>query len=422
MRDLPGIAVFWAFPLWVIFSAAAVYGADTPAASLFLSTLLLVFAIGLSLVAKQPPWPILAGGVLVAALTAYAFGQGWWSQGAHEYAALAATGAVFWCAFAGARTSRRADRLWFLTLLAGGLLALAAFVDFLVSPELNFSRARPYHLDRLSAPFLSANTAATFYASVALLAAGETLRRLHHVDGLSLGRIVERGMRKLMLPGLLLVFAISAVFLTASRAGIALIAVLLPLLVVWDVVANRGGRESGNAMKAGLVWGGAALGLVAAAFFLSGDLFSERLQVAGEDGTRSMMLQAYWSAAQDNLWTGTGLGSFEFVSDRVSTPDNATFMQFQGAAHNLYLQWVLQAGLTGAAGMLAVAGSVFVTLLAGLRRRRRQRTYLRTLIIIMLLFAGHGLVDYAVEIPMVSWWLAWIAGLGCGIATRQEQA
>jgi O-antigen ligase len=414
-RSLP--LAFWSIPLWVVLTAGLVYGGDTPAASLLLSTGLLGFGALATLICRpSPSGSMVLAAILFAALVALGSVRNWTMFGAHEYAVLGAVGAVFWSARCGALTRDRADGLWMLSLLAGGLLAAFAFLDFLIDPALNFGRERPYHLDRLSAPFLSANTAATLYGSIALMACGEALRRSRHVGGSSWSRIIERAVPSLLLPALILMFAMSALFLTASRAGIALVLVLMPVLVVWDVASRRSG------LAAGFVWGGGAVLAISIFFALSGDLFFTRIQAAGEDGTRPMMLQAYWQVAQDHLWLGTGLGSFEFINDRVASPDNATFIQFQGAAHNVYLQWILQAGILGAAAMFGLVGLVITHLFVGLRRRTRQRSYLRTIIIIIAFVAGHGLVDYAVEIPMMAWWLGWLAGLGFAISSRETAA
>jgi len=405
-------------PLLLVLAAALLYGADGAAASLLLSALLLgCGALIVLLSPRRPPVLALAFALAFIGFAAVGWMKGWLASGGPEYAALAAVGAVYLSAFLSANTAHATDRLWRMTLLAGGLLAGAAVIDHLLNPDLSFGRPRPYHEGRLAAPFLSANTAATFYATVMLMAAGEALRRFARVSGFSFGRIFEAGIQAFFMPGLVFLFAASALVLTASRGGIAIGAVCLLVLVAWErLAAGRRFTLGGLAGGAGLA-GAVLLGL----FFMSGDAAFMRFESGGSDNSRLRMFASYWPAAREAGAFGHGLGGFSFVNDALARGDEADFLQVQGAAHSVYLQWLIQGGWAGATMMGAAFVSALGAILTGLGRRARQRSYLRTLFIIAVMVCAHGAFDYALEIPMMAWWTAWLLGLGGGLALREER-
>lgn len=405
-------------PLVLILAAALAYGADGASASLLLSALLLgVGGLTVLFAPRRPPVLALAYAIAFIGFTAVGWSRGWLASGGPEYAALAAVGAVYLSAYLSAGSGRAADGLWRLTLIAGGLLAAAAVIDHLIDPSLSFGRPRPYHESRLAAPFLSANTAATFYATVMLMAAGETLRRFNRVSGFSFGRIFEAGVQAFFTPGLVFLFAASALVLTASRAGIAIGAACLVLLVFWERLgAGRRLTFGGLVGWAGLA-GLALLGL----FLISGDVAFTRFEAGGSDNSRLRMFASYGEAAREAGAFGHGLGGFSYVNDALARGDQSEFLQVQGAAHSVYLQWLIQGGWAGAALMFSAFAAAVGALLLGLGRRARRRSYLRTLVIIALMVCGHGALDYALEIPMVAWWTAWLLGLGGGLGLREER-
>jgi O-antigen ligase len=158
--------------------------------------------------------------------------------------------------------------------------------------------------------------------------------------------------------------------------------------------------------------------VLAAAYFLSGEMFWERMTIADADVTRQSSLSSYFDAIWYQPLFGHGLGGFQFVNDFVAGNGDADLLQGQGAAHNVYLQWMIQAGLVGATAMFGAMLVIVFRLLRGLRRRQRQRSMIRTAIVIVVFVGLHGLVDYGLEIPFISWWLAWLLGISVGTASR----
>lgn len=423
-RRAPSLAasLVWASPLAVPLATIPLYGGDTPAAALALSAVAFLLAAVTVIFSPQRPMQLpLIGAFFYVAFVGLARYQGWLSSGAHEYAALGACGALCLIGYLAGHNGRLVERLWQWSLWAGGALAIAAFLDFALEPDLSFGRARPYHTERLAAPFLSSNTAATFYGIIAVMSAAELIRILsapadHPLK--TVERIVVRG----LFPTTYLLFAFANVILTASRAGLLVTVAGLLLLTGWELLSRLlRGRLTLSLAKLGAA--GAVTSIIAGALFLtSGELLQDRLAIAAEDDTRIVLLQAYASAVELEPALGHGLGSFAWVNDLIVTPDNADLLQTQGAAHNVYLQWLLQGGLVGTILLGLVVLPIVLTIFLGLGRRRRRTTYMRATLCIVLLVGAHGMVDYAVEIPMVAWWLSWLLGLAAGLAVKGRTA
>ncbi|MGY6627971.1 MAG: O-antigen ligase family protein [Oceanicaulis sp.] len=407
--------------LAIIAAAAALFGADTPAAALLLSAGLCAAALITTLASNTGATPLflgwlgLVGGWLVIGL----FQPGWISSGAHEYAALAGAAAVWMSARAGAQTTRVAERLWRATLALGLVTGAIAFISFFAAPENLLWWQHPYgRQTRLSTPFLSPNTAATFYSVIAVMAVAEILRALRSVKArASLIGQVEARIQASALGLITALVSLSCVFLTASRAGATVCALAIAALIIWQTLSRWRSGESGNLAS----WATpmALIGVLAGAFILSGALYADRLEatILDENTDRAILLAAYWRAVELAPWLGHGPGGFHYVNALIADAGNAAMIMNQGAAHNVLQQWLLQAGLGGA----AIAALILVTLVQrvarGLWRRRQQTLYLKAVIVIAALVLAHGMVDYALEIPAFMWLFAWVLGLGAGIAS-----
>ena len=96
-----------------------------------------------------------------------------------------------------------------------------------------------------------------------------------------------------------------------------------------------------------------------------------------------------------------------------------------GAAHNVYLQWIEQAGVVGAALMFLCIGLIALRVMRGAWRRRRMRAWMVGILAVLALFLGQGLGDFALEVPAMAAFLSLLLGLGCGVAalpsTRDAQ-
>lgn len=203
-------------------------------------------------------------------------------------------------------------------------------------------------------------------------------------------------------------FLLLAVVLTGSRAGIALLPVVL--IVQFTILRVAGvARKLSNGIAAvgGLVAlvaagalafaGNARIGAVLARFDASGDARFDLWQDT--------------LAAIENFWpVGSGLGSFSrafLPFERFAVIDET----FPNRAHNDYLEFLLETGLAGAA--LLLAASVLLAILAFKAWQTspdRRPTTVFALGILMVI-GLHSLVDY----PLRTMALACLAGVAAGL-------
>ncbi|GGB77861.1 hypothetical protein GCM10007417_17200 [Glycocaulis alkaliphilus] len=398
------------FCLLILGAASVYFGADIPAAkAIFSCVLILTAAVSVGFGASFRPMPAVWGvALLLAAFGVQHVMMGWMDTAAPEFAALAAGGAVWLMGYGSARQRDTASVLWRATLAAGTLIAVWAFVEFTMAP-----RTPP--VARLSAGFLSANTAATFFGIIALMGLAELLGQIR--KGLRGGRAFADRALPLALALICVLILATCLVLTASRAGIAFAGLAATALSGWQVLAwTRDGGVSQRSLGLGIAGFVGVLVIGGLVWTVSGELAATRYERGLHDALRAEMFAAYWNAVALAPVTGHGLGSFVFTNDLIITSQTVRSLGNTNAAHNVFLQWLLQAGWTGALAMWSVTGLLIWQVMQGLKVRRRHRGYLRAVLCISAFVVLHGLTDFALEVPGVMWWWAWILGLGAGIA------
>ena len=227
---------------------------------------------------------------------------------------------------------------------------------------------------------------------------------------LGMALLLYRGARRDQLPllGLLTVFPVAALFLSASRGGVVsfLFQLLLLGILSWTRPAGK------RAVAFGLI-----VLLFASAFvFWVGVVPTwERFQriEAGEviQNRRMVILKDSWRIVSDNLWLGTGLGTFETAYRRYESLYDGKVVNH---AHNDYVELMVETGLLGT---LCAAAFLFLLYRRALLRWGRDDSpfamgaRLGALVSCSwLLF--HGLVDFNLRIPsnaLLFLLLAWLA-------------
>jgi O-antigen ligase len=137
------------------------------------------------------------------------------------------------------------------------------------------------------------------------------------------------------------------------------------------------------------------------------------IRVAEIDGAwvvRDQTLSAHWAAFIDSPLFGYGLGSFDAVNSQIMTGETYRNLWQIRATHNVYLQWLQEAGLVGAAPMFALIGLVLIVSI--LRAASgRGRTMQLGLVCASLVVLVHGLTDYALQVPSIAAFWAFLLGL-----------
>jgi O-antigen ligase len=296
----------------------------------------------------------------------------------------------------GASESRARWTAWSALVLLG-LYAGAAFVDHVVI------RTSP----RLTGTLLSPNTAATLFGAGLVLTVATLTDQL------------RRGADLLKRPdfrtiGAILVAAVLATALisTASRTGVAATLAGLGLFLLWGLFVERHRLRGGVAM-AGLI----ALLFIGAIGLRGADILTTRLEAANHDlAVRGALFTPHWQAFLSSPWSGFGLGAFPTVNQLVMTRPLLGVLSNVRAAHNIYLQWLEEAGVVGACAMLALFLAVVLPMVRGGLRSGWAGAWQRATLCAAAVFLIHGVTDFALQAPAVQAAAAVILGLGASLA------
>ncbi len=298
-------------------------------------------------------------------------------------------------------TRRRALAWWFV-------LGLAAFAAVAIIDHVSLRAGR-----RLTATLFSPNTAATLMGVGAIFAVMFFSQALQRAGGaLRLDRMKLDASLSLVAAA---IFAV-ALALTASRGGIFATVVGLAVLLTWQVLAQ--GRKA----RAIAILGGAAVLLVVVGVAMrSAELTAARLEhLEGDVAVRKAIFDAHWQAFQSSPWFGFGLGSFPVINQLVSTTENLNVLFDVRATHNLYLQWLEEAGIVGSVAMLAWLLGALWRLGQDAIRPGTAGALARAAIAATVVVLLHGLSDFAVQVPALQ--AIFAAGLGAMTVTAPRRS
>jgi len=299
-------------------------------------------------------------------------------------------------------TGDRARRSLQLIVGLGAAYALIAFVVF-------FSGAQVAHVGhRLSGGFYTANVAATQFGVLAVLALSWAIRQWRHSEREPIARrISEVG------PALAaLMLFLLCLLMTASRAGMGATGLALVVVVGWEAIGNRRARWP-------LIAGGCLLVVLAAVVLIRGNtLFIDRFgDVAGAGAFRAMVYEAHWRAFLASPLSGYGLGSYSELNNQLMTAVNAGALSDSVIMHNVYLQWLVEAGIVGAAPMFGLIGIILSIIGWRALQRSRNRGLLVGILASSLLILVHAAVDVPLNTP--SFEAFWTLLLGIAFALAQ---
>ena len=300
-------------------------------------------------------------------------------------------------------------------LLRFGLVySLWAFAQRLTDPAMLVAGGR------LSTSLGSPNTAALLFRALALLNLVDLDRQFQRhrpartgAHGIDIRRL-ERLAPNIVLPFVGLAAAATCLILTLSRGGLsATAAVAVFLIGAAGVARARRGAVTGPTLAVVTILGG----FVLAAFAFNLGSLQDRLTFLHTDVlTRDAVFAAHWTAFTAAPLSGYGLGSFAHINAMIMSQSNLAALGILGATHNVYLQWLEQAGLLGALPMFACVGLVALQIARGAVRRRRMRSWLVGVLAVLALFLIQGAADFGLEVPAMAAFLSLLLGIGCGVA------
>ncbi len=255
---------------------------------------------------------------------------------------------------------------------------------------------------RLSGGFLSANSGGTVMGVFTVIALANLLRRWRQGGGLGLFDHLSRVSVPL---GYVLLF-LTCLLLTASRMGVAATLVAASALMLWELFDTKGRRGP-------ILVAGSLLLVVGLVLLLGGnDLVWMRMDQIGSDTlVRQDIFGAHWQAFLDSPLFGYGLGSFGDMNSQIMSAETYRALWAIRAVHNVYLQWLVEAGIVGAVPMfLLIAWIIGVAIWRSFRLHSGQ-TLLRGLLAANLVVLIHGTTDFALQVPSIAAFWAFLLGL-----------
>lgn len=255
---------------------------------------------------------------------------------------------------------------------------------------------------RMAATLLGPNSAATVFAAGVVMAAAGLAQRLRRGGAAALKKGDPRAVALVGLVAMLVV----CLLMTASRGGLIAAAVGAGLFTIWQIFAGRKVTRGGM-----LVLGGATLLLILVLGLNGAGLVVERFDLAQQDlDIRRQIIAPHWRAFLSSPWFGYGLGSFTSVNQMLMTEATLRELHNVRAVHNLYIQWLEEAGIVGAALMAALLVERIAPVVRAAFGAGGAGIWARGAVCAALVFLIHGLSDFALQVPAIQA----LAALGLG--------
>ncbi|WP_293320809.1 O-antigen ligase family protein [Phenylobacterium sp.] len=310
-----------------------------------------------------------------------------------ELIKLLGLGCIFLVGAATGAADGRAKTTVNLLIALSAIFGLWAFFNFATGLQYQTQRGR------LEGTLMSPNTAGTFFAVMVIVTLGPLLRDLRSVRaGQALQAATGYWAALIILVGCLLATASRGAALGTAAGVLGLVIILLFAgRVTWSRVS--------------LIMLAAVVAAMASLYFV-GERLLERFTSFDQDASsRAEMFAMHWRAFLAAPIGGYGLGTFDTIHRILLDTTNFASMWTVRATHNVYIQWLEEAGLIGALPMFgAIASVVIISLWRGLRRARM--TYLLfALIAANLAVLVHGVTDFALQTPSVALMWSYLLGL-----------
>ncbi len=315
---------------------------------------------------------------------------------------------------------KSAEVFFIFFIIVGAVFSMWAFMDYLhmaLSVPIEYAQ----HFRRLDANFGSANSAATLFGILSVFSLAAFIRTVKSTIAKTSNRMVfiEALIKRSAVPIISLLLTLTSLLLTASRGGILSSFVAILVLICWELFSSTGNTSRVSKFSGTILISGTIIVLV---IIISGGLFFDRLDNSYAYLTsRAEMLTYHWQAIKASPWTGYGMGSFYLVNDTLMNAQSWRVLHGLGAMHNVYLQWLEEAGIIGSTLMFFTITLILWHIHRGLRIRRRMHTWLRAIICISLLLLLHGFVDYGLQVPSIAMTWALLLGTGFGLATQRKR-
>jgi O-antigen ligase len=316
-----------------------------------------------------------------------------------ELIKLSGLAAIFMVGVTTGASDERAKTAINLLIIAAVIFGFWAFFGFATNSVFQTQRGR------LEGTLMSPNTAGTFFAALVVVTLGPLMRNL---KGVRPNEALQAGAAYWVA---LLVLS-ACLLLTASRG-----AALSAVIAIFGLILLLFYSGQGRLNRASLVVIVVAIAAFGALYAFGGNLL-ERFAAFDEGASeRGALFAMHWRAFLAAPWGGYGLGAFDTIHRTLLDSQSLEGIWRIRATHNVYLQWLEEAGVVGAAPMFACLVAIMGLTLVRAFRRTRMTYVLFALIAANLVFLVHGITDFALQTPSMA--LMWSYLLGLQLALSQ---
>jgi len=214
---------------------------------------------------------------------------------------------------------------------------------------------------------------------------------------------------------LLALFA--CLLLTASRGGLVAtsVALIIFLSALWAQSVTRGGARGAVALAPiGLL-----IAILAVLFVRGGDDVLARFALAGDDWeVRQVLADAHYAQFLERPLIGHGLNTYHELNTLAITPDNWRMLASPGSAHNIFIQVLEETGVVGLILWVLMLAPILVRALARLVRGEGGVEWAAAALAMSALLLLHGIVDFALQVPAIAAFYAFMLGASVGAPQR----
>ncbi len=305
---------------------------------------------------------------------------------------------------------------------SGVTYAVYGLFAFFAEPTKLLWREKQFYLGNLTGTFVNRNTAAAYFGSTALIWLCLLMRQARHHLGAKVGpwrtvprRILDDPPKPAAVSFAAWFFCLAAMFLTASRAGVALSLFAMVVVVTIYFRADVPKRYGIG------VFAAAAAAVALALLQFMGGVVSNRFDLQGlaDEGRLAAYVSTLHMIA-DHPWFGTGLGTFQWAFPAY----RSSAISMRGVwdiAHNTPLELAAEVGIPLAAVVALAWIAAFAVLAHGLRARGRHGLAALAALGMSLVAVLHSLVDFTLQIPGYSIPAIGLLGAalsGCGASKK----
>ena len=337
-----------------------------------------------------------------------------------ELIKLAGLVAPFGCGYLLSRSGRLLTTFfaaWAPISIAYSFCALFAFV-WAPATIMGFG-VKAIFLDRLTASFLSPNTAGTFFGMSVVLSAAACVREFSRTRRSSdLAPGLESTLLKILLPLLSLSISFVCLLMTASRSAALSTSVALAIFFI-SITVKSGARITKRRV--------AVFGLIGTCFFCillaSGGYLIERLSIVQTDAwSREFIYKAHALAIRQSLFYGFGFGTFREINNYIINIDNYQSLWTVGAMHNVYMNLMESIGIIGCLPALGLFVFFSYRMIFKWPYDVRYVQIQGAIIAISVLISVHSITDFALEDYSVAALWSLLLGIGYGVSGRSSFA